>query len=508
MANEPILDVRNVYKSFGKVYALEDTSLRVYPHEIVGVVGENGAGKTTLMKTLVGVHSPDKGEWYHNGIRVPFPKDPKDAARKGISIVYQERGVVPSLQVYQFLFLGNEEKYIGKFGLQIPKMKNAAKEILDEFHIKCNIEDFMFDLPLSTQKMIEIAKAVLNIRLEQNKENADSVIILDEPTAPLNIEERNELLDEIVRLKKHSSFVFVTHIMQEVIEYMDRVIVLRDGRQVAEYDMATNKVTEKELVRMIVGKDVEEQYQSSRPKNHIEQSGNALSAINLSKNGSYYDVSFNLYKAECLGFWGSAGSGKSELIKTIAGIKGYDDGCLMIQGKKTKNRELPHTRLRKGIGYFSGETVNELFYDWPITKNISILNIEKIVTRFIHLLKFKAEKAMAAGIVEQLRIRTPNTVTAISSLSGGNKQKVTVGKWLERKPDILLLEDPTIGIDVGARDDIYKTILDMKSQGISMILVSDDPKEYSTLCDRIVLMQQGKAERTILKEQLNEVIQA
>jgi len=353
--------------------------------------------------------------------------------------------------------------------------------------------------------MIEIAKAVLNIRLEQNKENADSVIILDEPTAPLNIEERKELLDEIVRLKKHTSFVFVTHIMQEVIEYMDRVIVLRDGRQVSEYDMATNKVTEKELVRMIVGKDVEEQDRSTRKRNLIEQSENVLSAISLSKNGSYYDISFNLYKGECLGFLGSAGSGKSELIKTIAGIKGYDDGCLVIRGKKTRNRELPHTRLRKGIGYFSGETVNELFYDWPITKNISILNIERIVTKFIHLLRFKTEKTMAVGIVEQLRIRTPSILTAISSLSGGNKQKVTVGKWLERKPDILLLEDPTIGIDVGARNDIYKTILDMKSHGISMILVSDDPKEYSTLCDRIVLMQQGKAERTILKEQLNEV---
>lgn len=506
--NAPILDVRNVCKSFGKVYALENVSLKIYPSEIVGVVGENGAGKTTLMKSLVGVHAPDKGEWYHNGTRVPFPGNPKDAARKGISIVYQEKGVVPSLQVYQFLFLGNEEKYIGTFGLQIPKIKSAAQDVLDEFHIKCGIEDFMFDLPLSTQKMIEIAKAVVNIRLEQNKENADSVIILDEPTAPLNIEERRELLNEIARLKKNCSFVFVTHIMQEVMEFMDRVIVLRDGRQVAEYDMATNKVTEKELVRMIVGKDIEGQSGTGRPQSRIDQSENVLSATSLSKNGSYYDISFNLSRGECLGFLGSAGSGKSELIKTIAGIKGFDDGCLVIQGGKTKNRELPHARLRKGIGYFSGETVNELFHDWPITKNISILNIEKIVTKFIHLLKFKTEKTMARSIADQLRIRTPNLATTVSSLSGGNKQKVTVGKWFEKKPDILLLEDPTIGIDVGAREDIYETILDMKNQGISMILVSDDPKEYSALCDRIVIMQQGKAEKTISKEQLSEVLQA
>ena len=503
-----ILDVRNVCKSFGKVYALEDVSLKIFPNEIVGVVGENGAGKTTLMKSLVGIHVPDNGEWYDNGQKAAFPKDPKDAAKKGISIVYQERGVVPSLQVYQFLFLGNEEKYGGAFGLQIPKMKKAAREILDEFHIKCDLEDFMFDLSLSVQKMVEIARAVVNIRLEQNRQDADSVIILDEPTAPLNIEERQELLSEIVRLKAHCSFVFVTHIMQEVMEYMDRVIVLRDGRQVGEYDMATNRVTESELVRMIVGKDTQGQEKIQRIQNSFDNAEIILSAKDLSKRGSYYNISFDLYKGECLGVLGSAGSGKSELIKTIAGINGYDNGGLLVRGRSTKNHELPHVRLKKGVGYFSGEIGNELFYDWPITKNISILNIEKIVTKIVHFLKFKTEKALAADISKQLRIRTPNVTTTVNSLSGGNKQKVTVGKWLEKKPAILLLEDPTIGIDVGAREDIYETILTMKEQGISMILVSDDPKEYSALCDRVLMMQQGKAQKIISKEELKEVLQA
>jgi ABC-type sugar transport system ATPase subunit len=503
----PILDVRNVCKSFGKVYALEDVSLKIFPSEIVGVVGENGAGKTTLMKSLVGIHVPEKGEWYDKGVKAAFPKDPKDAAKKGISIVYQERGVVPSLQVYQFLFLGNEEKYVGAFGLQIPRMKKAAQEIIDEFHIKCDIEDFMFELPLSTQKMVEIARAVVNIRLEQNKQDADSVIILDEPTAPLNIEERHELLNEIVRLKANCSFVFVTHIMQEVMEYMDRVIVLRDGRQVGEYDMATNKVTENELVRMILGKDIDGQEKIQRIPSRVDNSETVLSSKELSKRGSYYNISFDLSKGECLGVLGSAGSGKSELIETIAGINGYDEGDLLIRGKSTKNHELPYARLKKGVGYFSGEIANELFYDWPITKNISILNIEKIVTKIFHFLNFKTEKTLAADISKQLRIKTPNVNITVSSLSGGNKQKVTVGKWLEKKPDILLLEDPTIGIDVGAREDIYETILNMKEQGISMILVSDDPKEYSALCDRVLMMQQGKAQKIISKEELKEVLQ-
>ncbi len=187
----PILRVKNVSKTFGGVVcALDDVSLEVYPNEIVGVVGENGAGKTTLMKILVGIHAPDRGAWEHNGVAVPFPRNPKEAARKGISIVYQEKGVIPSIKVYQFLFLGNEEKYERGWGLQIGKMKQHAHEILEEFHVQCGIEDFMYDLALSTQKMVEIAKAVLRIRLEQNRDTTDSVIILDEPTAPLTLEER------------------------------------------------------------------------------------------------------------------------------------------------------------------------------------------------------------------------------------------------------------------------------------------------------------------------------
>ena len=253
----PILRVKNVSKTFGGVVcALDDVSLEVYPNEIVGVVGENGAGKTTLMKILVGIHTPDRGEWEHNGVVVPFPRDPKEAARKGISIVYQEKGVIPSLKVYQFLFLGNEKKYGGSGSLQIGRMKQHAREILEEFHVQCSIEDFMYELPLSIQKMVEITKAVLSIRLAQNKDTTDSVIILDEPTAPLTIEERRDTLGEILRMKNNTSFVYVTHIMQEVMEYMDEVIVLRDGKRVGYFDMSAQKATEDDLSSAIVGRKI------------------------------------------------------------------------------------------------------------------------------------------------------------------------------------------------------------------------------------------------------------
>jgi ABC-type sugar transport system ATPase subunit len=502
----PILRVKNVSKTFGGVVcALDDVSLEVYPNEIVGVVGENGAGKTTLMKILVGIHAPDRGEWEHNGVVVPFPRNPQEAARKGISIVYQEKGVIPSLKVYQFLFLGNESKHRGKMGLQIGKMKQHAREILEEFHVQCDIEDFMYDLPLSTQKMVEIAKAVLRIRLEQNRDTTDSVIILDEPTAPLTLEERRGMLGEILRMKNNTSFVYVTHIMQEVMEYMDEVVVLRDGKKVGYFDMSVQKATEDDLSRAIVGRDFLTQPHEKGP--HVDPGGEAvLAAKDLTTRGSFYDISFDLHRGECIGLFGPAGSGKSEIIKTIAGLRSHDSGRLLLQGRETRQNESAHKRLSRGVGYFSGDTANELLHDWPITKNISILNINKVVGKVLRFLRFKAEKALAARIVEQLRIRTPDVNTLISSLSGGSKQKVTVGKWFEKNPVILLLEDPTIGIDVGSREDIYQAVLSMKRGGMSMILVSDDLKEYSTLCDRILLMKQGRATESISAEQLSEVL--
>jgi ribose transport system ATP-binding protein len=500
----PILRVKNVSKTFGgAVCALNDVGLEVYPNEIVGVVGENGAGKTTLMKILVGIHVPDRGEWEHNGVVVPFPRNPKEAARKGISIVYQEKGIIPSIRVYQFLFLGNEEKYERRWGLQIGRMKHHAREILEEFHVQCDIEDFMYSLPLSTQKMVEIAKAVLRIRLAQNRTTTDSVIILDEPTAPLTLEERRGMLSEILRMKSNTSFVYVTHIMQEVMEYMDEVVVLRDGKRVGYFDMSVHKATEDDLSSAIVGRKIPARLHEKGP--NTEGGEVVLSAKDLTTRGCFYDVSFDLHRGECVGIFGPAGSGKSEIIRTIAGLRSQDSGKLLLQGREAWQKEPAHKRLSRGVGYFSGDTANELLHDWPITKNVSILNISKVVGRFLHFLRFKAEKALASRIVEQLHIRTPDVHTLISSLSGGSKQKVNVGKWFEKNPAILLLEDPTIGIDVGSREDIYQAVLSMKRKGMSMILVSDDLKEYSTLCDGVLLMRQGRVTERISVEQISEV---
>ena len=503
-----LLEVRGVSKTFDEVVrALDDVSITVYPNEIVGVVGENGAGKSTLMKILVGVYAPDKGELHYGGRQIPFPENPKEAAIKGISTVYQEKGVIPLLRVYQFLLLGHEEKYVKFSRLQTNRMKKHAREVLEELHVKCDVESYMYELPLSTQKMVEIVRAILSVRLAQGDDHGTSIIILDEPTAPLTIEERQKLFSDLLEMKQNASFIFVSHIIPEVMEFTDRVHVLRDGKLVAHYDLSQEKITEEDLFRAIVGRDASE-YVSTAEVEGVVSEEVVLAAKNLTKDGCYYGVSFDLHEGECLGIFGPAGSGKSEIIKTLAGLMSFGEGDLITKGRKVKADELPPDRLKRGIGYFSGETGKELFLNWPIAKNISLVNIEKTVRKPLPVINFDAERKMAERVMKELRIMAPSVNTDCYSLSGGNKQKVSVGKWVERSPAILLLEDPTIGIDVGAREDIYETIMELKKSGISMILVSDDPKEYSVLCDKIIYVKEGRMQRVLSPKDFGEVTEA
>ena len=293
--------------------------------------------------------------------------------------------------------------------------------------------------------------------------------------------------------------------MHEVLEFTDRIYVLRDGKLVDHYNLSEENVTEKDLFKAIVGKDFIEDTAAHETIDYTNEEI-VLSAKDLTRNGSYYDISFDLHKGEGIGFFGPAGSGKSEIIKTIAGILNYDKGSLIVGEKKADTRELPHTRLTKGIGYFCGETEKQLFFNWTVRKNISIVNIEEILQKRFPILNFKAEKKMAEQIVDTFKIKTPNIDTDCQSLSGGNKQKISVGKWFERKPGILLLEDPTIGIDVGARKDIFEALLELKRKGVSIILVSDDPKEYTTLCNKIITLKGGRIQKVLGTQEFREVI--
>ncbi len=490
---ESLLAVKGVSKTFdGVVKALDNVDLIIYPKEIVGVVGENGAGKSTLVKILVGVYKADKGELFYLGEKTSFPRNPREAAERGIALVPQERGVVPHLRVYQFLFLGLEDIYHRAFWLPIKTMRHQARVILDELRVRCSVNEFMHELPLATQKLVEIAKAVLSVRVCSRESCACPIVILDEPTAPLAIEQRQELFTFIKRAQSTSSFILVSHIIPEVLQFADRLYVLRDGRLVGCHSLANERLTEEDVFKEIVGRESGE-YLARVSAAAAEPGDLVLSAENLTKAGCYYNISFTLRKGECVGLAGPAGSGKSEIIRTIAGLAHHDGGVLKIFGKVAKAGESPSVRWKRGIGYFSGETGKELFLFWTIARNISLLNMEKVLTRY-RTISFRREAYLARKAIAHLKIRAPGVHTLCYSLSGGNKQKVSVARWLEKKPHILLLEDPTIGIDVGAREDIYEALLKMKAEGMAMILVSDDPKEYLVLCDRILCLRQGEVE--------------
>lgn len=513
-ANSPLLEVRNVTKTFDKVVrALDNVSVEVMRNEMVSVVGENGAGKSTLMKIIVGVYRPDSGKMYYGGREIPFPENPLEALMRGISIVYQEKGVIPHLKVYQFLFLGLEEKFTKLGRLQLEKIIGIAKSVFEELGIRCDLASSMYELPLSTQKMVEIARAILTIRLMVGEESKITpIIILDEPTAPLSAEERDELLNYIVELKKSNSFIFVSHIIPEIINFSDRIYVLRDGRLVAHHDLRTQKVSEEELFREIAGREsyyeLWARYLYAKATD-IDKRPVVLSVKNLTKEGYYRNITFDLHEGECIGLFGPAGCGKSEIARSIYGDIMADNGEIVVDGKNLKVKGEPHTRLKYGVGYFSGETGKELFLFWPIRKNLSIVNFDKVtksLLKTVSVISFKSEKLLAEKIVNKLKIKAPSVEAECYSLSGGNKQKVSVGRWLEKAPRVLILEDPTIGIDVGSREDIYDALLEMKKSGTSMILVSDDPKEYALLCDRIIFIKGGTVQAIYNNEEFRRVM--
>jgi ABC-type sugar transport system ATPase subunit len=507
----PILELKNVSKTFnGIIHALDDVSMAVGEKQMASVVGENGAGKSTLMKILVGLHQPDAGELYYRGVKVPFPKGPSEAMRRGISIVYQEKGVIPHLKVWQFLLLGCENEFSKFSKLETKKMKEFGRELLDELHLTRYLEDYMYELPPSKQKLVEVVRAFLNIKLMCRDPTVTPIIILDEPTSPLEIEEREELLNYITEMKKESTFIFVSHIISEVISFSDIIYVLRDGKIVAYHDQP-KEVSEEELFKEIVGRTPSDFTAKYMPylEGKIEKEV-VMSCRNVTAKGYFYDCSFDLHKGECIGFFGPIGSGKSEILKSIYGLMDFDEGTLIVKGKEIGRNEPPHAKIKKGVGYFSGDPTKELFLQWSIAKNISIINLKDIINKVLKVIptiSFSAEKLLAENVVKKLNIKVPNVGVDCYSLSGGTKQKVSIGRWLQKFPEIFMLEDPTVGIDVGTREEIYETLLEMKKNGISMILVSDDPKEYAILCDRIFFLRNGKIEKVLSNSEFRQVME-
>jgi ABC-type sugar transport system ATPase subunit len=464
-------------------------------------LGQNGAGKSTLTKIVVGVERPDSGSLTFCG-KPLSPVDAAAAARSGISISYQENATVPDLQVYQWMYLGREAR--NPWGLlKVNQMKMGCASILEEFSISCSPEDRIRNLQSVSRKMIEIAKAIHLARVGAREGGVDTtLVVLDEPTAPLTDREREILFTKLREMKAKSSFLFISHVVPEVLEIADKIYVLRDGKNSGFFDLTSQKVREQMVYQAMFGIEIAEVgIQSVAPR---ERSAEAMLKVSgLSFGGAFRDVDFEVNRGEILSIEGALHSGKMELVKTIAGILQQDGGVIRKEGR-TLGPGIA-AKIAAGICYFSGERSDELFLVWPMMKNITITVLDLLrTTRFvIPALDRRKERDIAEKMVGQLEIQPPKIETLLKNLSGGNMQKVGLAKWLSRDLDLLILVNPTMGIDTKTKMEVYQILLRMRAVGKSILLVSEDAQELRRMSDRILHIEQGTVSRIEVGRNLN-----
>jgi ABC-type sugar transport system ATPase subunit len=478
-----MLDVHAVSKRYGSTVALDQVSMELRENEVLGIVGPNGSGKSTLTKLIVGAEKPDGGEMLLNSR--PFsPRSPRDAEKLGIYIVYQESALTPDLRVYEWLFLGAPLKRY--WHLRHSEMKRRAREALSftELDVDCDPSSPIRTLSPQTRKLVEIARAFLAMESDVPK----PVIILDEPFAGFSDAQTQYLKKRIVELKRAASFLFVSHILSDMLEISDRISVLRDGKFVETFDLHAQTVKEADVHEAITGK----QFSHVGLDRHV--SGEIIFKVNnISKVGHYRNVSFDLRKGEILGLYGPPMSGASEIGKTITGLIRQDEGTVEKDGGLLDGDV--RRRIEKGVAYCSGDHIEQVFLLWPVRENISVANLDDIRRRLLGLFDIvdsSKEKEMALRMTKKLNIKTPGILTLCGNLSGGNRQKVSLAKWLVRRPDVLVMENPTLGIDVGTREELYGFLGEMRQNGQSFILISSDWDEVSRLCDRVYQMSGGK----------------
>ena len=471
MDRDLILRMKNITKTFPGVKALDNVSLDLYKGEVHALLGENGAGKSTLMKVLNGIHDQDSGEIYFHGKRVDFV-GPREAQQAGLSIIHQELKLLPDLTVAENVFLGRE-KVNGIF-VDFDDLKERTAEILDQLGVEIGPDTKVRELNIGSQQMVEIAKAI-----SQEAE----VLVMDEPTSSLTPSEAELLFDLIERLTEQQiSIIYISHKIEEIFRLCDRVTVLRDGAKVGEVDV--DDTDRDHLVKMMVGRDIEERF----PEIENNRSQKILEVKNLSVPNKVKDASFDVYKGEVLGIAGLMGAGRTELAKTIYGAFEPEEGTIYYKGDKIKLNS-PREAIDLGFYYLSEDRKEEgLVLTESVEHNISLSIVEKL--RKLGLIDNQEEGKIARKYIDELSIKTPDEKRLVKNLSGGNQQKVVIGKVLSTEPELVILDDPTRGIDVGAKREIYDLIDDFVKQGVAVILISSELPEVLNLSHRILVMHE------------------
>ena len=472
---EIILKMQGIQKYFPGVHALDDAQLEIRSGEVMGLIGENGAGKSTLMKILTGIYPKDGGTIEFFGEQIEI-NGPKDAQNRGICIVHQELNLMQHLTVADNIFIGRESTK-GIF-LDAADQNRRTQELLDSLHLTIDPKAEVRTLSVAKQQMVEIAKAL--------SYNDTKILILDEPSAVLTDTEIDDLFTFVNQLKETGvGIIYISHRMDELKRITDRITVMRDGQYVGIRETAVTEIAE--IVRMMVGRTI---YEEPKTCSAVPADAPVILECENLKSWQVKDVSFKLKKGEILGFSGLMGAGRTETMRLLCGADPMDSGVVKINGKPVKIKS-PKDAVELGIGYLSEDRKRYgLCLNLSITDNTIMSSISKLFKGpFVN--EGQADKA-SEEYIEKIRTKTPSTKTRVGSLSGGNQQKVVISKWLLRDCDILIFDEPTRGIDVGAKSEIYKLMNQLAQEGKSIIMISSDMPELLRMSDRIMVMCEGR----------------
>jgi ribose transport system ATP-binding protein len=470
LSSKPLLTFDKISKKYPGVQALDQINFDIQKGEIHGIVGENGAGKSTLLKVLAGDITTYEGNIIIDGQKVSF-KTPNEAIHAGISIVYQELNLCPNLTSVENVFLGREIIKNGRGAWD--EMTKTTRNYLDLLKLNIDEKKPIKYFSIAQQQLIEIAKATAF--------NA-KIIILDEPTSSLNQEEVKRLFDLLMEIRaKGETIIFVSHRLEEVFQIADRITVLREGKYIKTLKKEETDINE--VVRLMIGRETI--YEVVPRK--IDRKEKSLEVTGLNRKGTFSDINFSLYKGEILGIAGLEGSGRYALVRSLFGLQRYDSGKIIVNGKEVRIKN-PKDAIKSGIGFLSKDRKDEgIFEKMNLVKNISMVQVldDKVF-------KNKKNEGTTQSFIEMLSIKCNSIKQNISSLSGGNQQKCIVSRWLAKNPQIIIMEEPTRGIDVGAKAEMFRIMQNLADNGKSIIFISTELEELIHECDKILVMQRGQ----------------
>ncbi|PIE32644.1 ABC transporter ATP-binding protein [candidate division KSB3 bacterium] len=481
---KPVLTLAHITKVYPGVVALDSVDFTVYEQEVIGLVGENGAGKSTLMKVMIGLVQPDDGTIAASKGDLILLKDPSTAIRYGIGMVFQEGSLIPNLSIMENLFLCHEQEFQHAGFLSKRTMRKEAKRVLEQVNIHINVNTTVDEISPAMRQMIEIARLLW---LSQLYKQANPILILDEPTTVLTDSERDTLFAILDDIKQHTSVILISHRLQEIVDNSDRIVILKDGKNVTE--MAGSDADIEEIEHLMVGHTFSaDRYLEGEQRAPGKEE--CLGVRNLSKNGVFDALDFTVRAGEIVSLVGLVGSGKEAVCQCINGLEKADTGEIFLDGKKLPGGS-PGNAVGAGIGHIPIDRREEgLATTLGVQENINLLVLRRL--KRAGIISPLLEQKNARHWIGECQIKTPSLSTLCANLSGGNQQKIVIAKWLSSRVRLLVLDHPTRGVDVGAKEEIYKLIRQLAKDGISMVIMCDTLEEDIGLSNRMLIMKDGR----------------